>query len=297
MKLTIISGLSGSGKSIVLQAMEDFGYYCIDNLPLGLLSDFATQARIILHQGGASSEEVNRALDYVAVGIDARNIVGGLQHFPEIIAELKSEGIACEVCFLDADDSTLLKRFSETRRKHPLTQTDVSLAEALQIERKLLKVISENADLYIDTTHTNVHELRTIVQERIIGRRDESTMSLLFLSFGFKHGTPVDTDFIFDVRCLPNPHWEIALRPMTGLEQPVVEFLQQKPLVEQMFKQLKEFIEYWVPHFEAENRSYLTVAIGCTGGRHRSVYLVHRLMEYFKKHRDNVLVRHRELSE
>ncbi len=296
MKLTIISGLSGSGKSIVLQAMEDFGYYCIDNLPLGLLADFATQARIILRQGGASSEEVNKALSHVAVGIDARNLVGGLQHFPEIIADLKSEGIACEVVFLDSDDSELLKRFSETRRKHPLTRPDVSLAEALQVERELLKVISEGADLHIDTTHINVHELRSVVQERIVGRPDDSSMSLLFLSFGFKHGAPVDTDFIFDVRCLPNPHWEIALRPMTGLDQPVIDFLKQQSLVEQMFDQVKNFVEYWSPHFEAENRSYLNIAIGCTGGRHRSVYLAQRLMEYFQVKRDNVLVRHRELS-
>ena len=296
MKLTIISGLSGSGKSIVLQAMEDFGYYCIDNLPLGLLSEFAMQARIILRQGGASSEEVNKALSHVAVGIDARNIVGGLQHFPEIIADLKSEGIACEVVFLDADDSELLKRFSETRRKHPLTRSDVSLTEALQIERKLLKFISEGADLYIDTTLINVHELRTVVQERIVGRSNESSMSLLFLSFGFKYGVPVDTDFIFDVRCLPNPHWEAALRPMTGMDQPVAHFLKQQPLVEQMFDQVKSFVEYWAPHFEAENRSYLNIAIGCTGGRHRSVYLAQRMTEYFKEQRDHVLVRHRELS-
>ncbi len=296
MKLTIISGLSGSGKSIVLQAMEDFGYYCIDNLPLGLLSEFAMQARIILRQGGASSEEVNKALSHVAVGIDARNIVGGLQHFPEIIADLKSEGVTCEVVFLDADDTELLKRFSETRRKHPLTRSDVSLAEALKIERELLKVISEGADLHIDTTHTNLHELRTVVQERIVGKPDKSTMSLLFLSFGFKNGIPVDTDFIFDVRCLPNPHWETALRPMTGLEQPVINFLKKQKLVEQMFDQVKNFVEYWAPHFEAENRSYLNVAIGCTGGRHRSVYLAQRITDCFQAKRDNVLVRHRDLS-
>ncbi len=295
MKLTIISGLSGSGKSIVLQALEDFGYYCIDNLPLGLLSDFATQAQIVLRQGGASPEEVNKALSHVAVGIDARNLAGGLQHFPEIIADLKSEGTACEVFFLDADDSELLKRFSETRRKHPLTRPDISLAEAVQLERELLRVISEGSDLRIDTTHTNIHELRSVVQERIVGRPDDSMMSLLFLSFGFKHGAPVDTDFIFDVRCLPNPHWEVALRPMTGLEKPVTDFLKQQPLVGEMFDQIKSFVEYWSPHFETGNRKYLTVAIGCTGGRHRSVYLAQRMTDHFQKQRDHVLVRHREL--
>ena len=284
MKLLIVSGLSGSGKSVALHTLEDLDYYCIDNLPVGLLEPFAQQL--------LDNPPVGQ--DNAAVGIDARNQSEDLQRFPQMLAALRERGIQCEILYLQADDETLLKRFSETRRKHPLSKGSLSLADAIRQERSLLEPIAGHAALHIDTTHTNVHQLRDLIQERV-GAKTDGTLSLLFKSFGFKHGVPKDADFVFDLRCLPNPHWDARLRPLTGLDSDVVEYLGTQPLVDEMYEVIRGFLETWIPRFECENRSYLTVALGCTGGQHRSVYLAERLGRHFKTRYPSVLVRHREL--
>ena len=285
MKLIIVSGLSGSGKSITLHTLEDLNYYCIDNLPVDLLQAFARQ----MTDGG------EHAYENAAVGIDARNRADALRRFPEILSTIKASGLACELFYLQAEDDTLFKRYSETRRKHPLTGKDRPLADAIRLERELLEPFAAHADLIIDSTRTNIHQLRGLVRDRVEQRRDR-TLSLLFLSFGYKHGIPPDADFVFDLRCLPNPHWEAALRPLTGLDENVIDFLQRQPKVVDMLEHLRSFLDSWIPCFEAENRSYMTVALGCTGGQHRSVYLVEMLAAHFRHTRDSVLIRHRELS-
>jgi len=284
-KLIIVSGLSGAGKSVALHTLEDLDYYCIDNLPVSLLPAYAAR----MHD---DDDEIHR---HSAVAIDARGRADELAQFPRILHELKQGGIDCEIIFLQADDETLLKRFSETRRKHPLSNDEVSLAEALRLERELLGPIAANADLIIDTTHSNVHRLRDMLRERI-GADDNPGLSLMFESFGFKHGVPADADFVFDARCLPNPYWEPHLRPLTGRDEEVAGFLAGQPLVAELAQTLEGFLETWIPRFEADNRSYMTVAIGCTGGQHRSVYLVERLATHFQARRDNVLIHHRELT-
>lgn len=285
MRLIVVSGLSGSGKTIALQAMEDMGIYCIDNLPFKLLPSLAA------HLKNATRLQYKDA----AVGIDARNLADDFEEFPAVLEQVRAEGVQCEILFLTADDPTLLKRFSETRRKHPLSDTSVPLNEAIKAERQLLLPVAADADWHLDTSHTNVHQLRTLVRERL-GRSGQQTLSLLFSSFGYKHGVPADADFVFDVRCLPNPYWEPHLRPLTGIDADVRTFLEQQPAVGRMFEGIRDFLEIWVPHFEAENRSYMTVAVGCTGGYHRSVYMVERLGAHFRAIRGNVLTRHRELS-
>jgi len=281
MKLLIISGVSGSGKSIALHALEDQGYYCIDNLPLYLLPAFAQKMQRDATQLRA------------AVGIDARNLPHELQQFPEILAQIQSVGVQSHIIFLDASDATLLKRFSETRRKHPLN--NIPLAEAIRCERQLLEAIADKADLRIDTTSTNVHQLRDLISERI-GDGTHTRLSLLFQSFGYKHGVPLDADFVFDVRCLPNPHWEPHLRPLTGRDRAVIAYLERHAAVAEMQQDLIRFLQHWLPRFQQSNRSYLTIAIGCTGGQHRSVYLAERLTIHFRPIHERVLCRHRELS-
>jgi len=285
MKLIIISGLSGSGKSIALNTLEDLDYYCIDNMPIGMLSALVEQ---LLSNWGKDHQNI-------AVGIDARNSHGDLQHFPELLEDLAQSRLSVEIIFLEADDSTLLKRYSETRRKHPLTDGDMSLADAIKMERELLYPIAAQAALIVDTTHTNIYQLRELVRSRVMSEPTES-MSLLFQSFGFKHGIPSDADFIFDLRCLPNPHWEHKLRALTGQDDAVIEYLHAQSWVNEMEQQIKTFLEIWIPRFEQENRNYMTISIGCTGGQHRSVYMAERLCTYFKESRNNVLIRHRELS-
>lgn len=285
MRLFIISGLSGSGKSIALQVLEDLGAYCIDNLPVGLLPAFVAQMPTALHI----------TYENAAVGIDARNLVHDFAHFSDMLEHIKPQGIDCQIFFLEADDATLLKRFSETRRKHPLTSRTNSLTEAINIEREMLKPIAMNADWRIDTSRTNIHQLRDLIRDRV-GTRPTQSLSLLFMSFGYKHGVPGDADFVFDVRCLPNPHWEPELRARTGQDPQVVNYLEKQLHVNEMFMELKNFLETWLPRFEADNRNYLTVAIGCTGGQHRSVYLAERLTDHFRKNWSNVLTRHRELQ-
>lgn len=284
MRLLIISGTSGAGKSVVLHALEDVGAYCIDNLPMGLLSAFAQE------MAGAG-----RQYDTIAAGVDARNLNNAFTGFPELLKELRAQGINYEVIFVDANDDTLIKRFSETRRRHPLTDNEVPLEEAIIQERMMLQPVIANADMMLDTTRTNVHQLRDMAQKRI-GGRGKPEMSVLFESFGFKHGIPVEADFVFDVRCLPNPHWEPQLRALTGRDQEVVDFLECNDEVQQMFEDIRNLLENWLPRFAADNRSYMTIAIGCTGGQHRSVYFVERLSAWFRDRQHRVMTRHRELT-
>ncbi len=284
MKLVIVSGLSGSGKSVALHTLEDLGYYCIDNLPAGLLSVLALELSL-----------APNPVQHAAVGIDARNLPQALQQFSEILDQLVQRGIASEILFLTCETETLIKRFSETRRRHPLTNSGASLAEAVEQERALLEPISQRADLFIDTSQTNIHQLRGLVLSRV-ARQSSNRLSLMFESFGYKHGIPRDADFVFDARCLPNPHWQPELRSLTGRDSGVAEYLEADPQVEKMHQQLCSYLEQWIPAFEASNRSYLTIAIGCTGGQHRSVYLIERLARHFDPHYPNVVTRHRELS-
>ena len=284
-KMIIVSGLSGSGKSIALNTLEDLDYYCIDNLPVGMLK--------------AMSEQLNKEWGQnhkrIAVGIDARNSSDELENFPELLDKLNNQNLSIQIFFLKAENNTLLKRFSETRRKHPLTSKDVSLADAIELERQLLAPIASSADLYIDTTHTNIYQLRDLIRERVAGSSHEP-MSLLFQSFGYKHGVPSDADFVFDVRCLPNPHWESTLRPLTGKDDKVIDYLEKQPAAIEMLEHIKQFMITWIPKFEDESRSYMTIAVGCTGGQHRSVYITESLGEFFGTQRKNVAIRHRELS-
>jgi len=285
MNMVIISGLSGSGKSVALHALEDMDFYCIDNLPVGLLDAFASEIR---EQSRANGNDVG-------VGIDARNHPDQLSNFPNIIAGLRNKGIACKILFLQADDATLLKRFSETRRKHPLSGTDTPLSDAIDRERQLLSPIAANADMFIDTSHTNVHQLRDLVME-CQGNTEKAGFSMLLRSFGYKHGIPGDADFVFDARCLPNPHWQEGLRNLTGMDSAVVEYLEEEAVAREYYQQLETFLVNWVPRFREDNRSYLSIAIGCTGGQHRSVYLVERLAQHLNGRLCDIVTRHRELE-
>ncbi len=289
MKLIIVSGLSGSGKSVALHVLEDLDYYCIDNLPIGLLPALATQVNATVRLPEATGQ-----VKY-AVGIDVRNTDGNLEGVPAMLRELRGHRVDYEIFFLDANNATLLKRFSETRRKHPLSSQQRPLEEAIQLERQLLEPLTNAADLIIDTSLTNVHQLRDLVRQRVVDKPPR-TLSILFESFGYKHGVPADADFVFDVRCLPNPHWEPRLRALTGHDKPVAVFLENQSQVDHMYQDLIGLFDNWLPHFEADNRHYMTIAIGCTGGQHRSVYLVERLAGYFRDQGRHVLTRHRELS-
>lgn len=283
-QLQIVTGMSGSGKTIALHTLEDMGFYCIDNLPVSLLEAVA------LHLTG----EPEAIFCKTAVGVDARSQSSQIPQLPELVQNMRRRGLNCNVLFLDAQIETLIKRYSETRRKHPLSDSKRSLDEAIQHERQLLEPISTTADLRIDTSHTNLHELRDLIRNRV--GNDLTRASILFESFGFKHGIPQDADFVFDVRCLPNPHWQVGLRPYTGLDQPVADFLMSHTDTHEMLEDLYNFFERWIPTFEADGRSYLTIAIGCTGGQHRSVYLADQLTRHFEDQGMQVMSRHRELS-
>jgi len=285
MKLIIISGLSGSGKTVALHTLEDEGFYCVDNFPLGLLTSFTDHL---------SSQQIQIYED-IAVGIDARSGANDLKCFNQIIQTIKNKNIEIEVVYFQAEINELIKRFSDTRRRHPLTQKGIPLAEAIDIERNLLLPIAQDADLSLDTTHTNVHQLRALVKDRIISRPNKE-LSILFQSFGFKHNTPTDSDFVFDVRCLPNPHWEPSLRALTGQDPEVQEFFKRQDDVADMFNHIRNFMEYWIPKFAEQSRYYLTVSIGCTGGQHRSVYIAEQLNNYFRGKYSGVSLRHREME-
>lgn len=279
MKLFLISGLSGSGKSVALKVLEDSDYYCVDNLPVELLPSLIAN----LQQAGYSR---------CAVSIDARS--GGSMHeLPHYMDQLKQRGVDVHLLFLDAQTDTLVKRFSETRRRHPLSDDKLTLPECVQVERELLTEISSIGH-HIDTSDIGANTLRFWVKDFV--QIDRSQLTLLFQSFGFKYGVPLDSDLVFDVRCLPNPYYNEKLRPLTGRDAPVVEFLEHSPDAQKMYGDIRTFIADWLPCFIADNRNYLTVAIGCTGGQHRSVYLAEKLARHFKAEKQ-VLVRHRELSQ
>jgi UPF0042 nucleotide-binding protein len=284
-KLVIVSGLSGSGKTIALHTLEDAGYYCIDNLPLGMLPDLLDNM----------DNAAPGSYDLVAVAIDARSRVDSSDRFEEIMDHARQHSLQLKILFLTADTSRLLKRYSETRRKHPLSSGGLPLADAIQRERKMLEDIHANADLSIDSSNLNVHELRQIIIDQLLSQTT-SEMGVLIQSFGFKNGVPSDTDFVFDVRCLPNPHWEIDLRPLTGCDPAVARYLENYAEVGAMLESIHRFMADWIPQFEKENRSYLTISIGCTGGKHRSVYLAEQLATRFRENRANLSLRHRDMT-
>lgn len=278
MQLFLISGLSGSGKSVALKVLEDSDYYCVDNLPAELL---------------ASLVEHLRAAGYskIAASIDIRS-ANSLQRLPLLLTELRQQNIDVHMIFLDASNETLVKRYSETRRLHPLSDGILTLPECVARERELLTNISDVGHR-IDTSEVNASVLRLWIKEFI--RVDKAQLTLLFESFGFKHGLPLDADFVFDVRCLPNPHYDPLLQPLTGRDQPVIDFLEHSPQAMDMYTDIRDFIVRWLPCFVADNRSYFTVAIGCTGGQHRSVFLAEKLAQHFK-FEQQVLIRHREFK-
>lgn len=286
MQLFLISGLSGSGKSVALKTLEDAGFYCVDNLPAEMLSSLVEH----LLPAGYSN---------IAVSIDVRS-ANSVQRLPELMLQLMQKNLAVHVLFLDAQNDTLVKRFSETRRLHPLNDAASmangkqgrTLPECVQYERELLAEISSIGH-HIDTTELNANALRAWIKQFI--KLDRARLTLLFESFGFKHGIPLDADLVFDVRCLPNPYYNPVLRPLTGNDAAVIEFLENTPAVQDMFGDIRNFVERWLPCYVADNRSYLTVAIGCTGGQHRSVYLAEKLARHFEQ-QQQVLVRHRELA-
>lgn len=285
MKLIIVSGRSGSGKSTCLHVLEDLGYYCVDNMPASLLAALAERI----------AKENNNELNRVAVSIDARNLSGDLSKFREIFDRLDASTLDRQIIFLDAETDTLLKRFSETRRKHPLSNSDLGLLEAIKLEKELLAPIANLANLMIDTSTLTLHDLRDIVRDRVANHKP-NILALQFQSFGFKHGIPKDADMVFDLRCLPNPYWVNTLRGLTGLNKEVIDYLEAQPEVEKMYNDLKGFLENWIPSFERNNRNYITVALGCTGGQHRSVFLSEKLKKHFSQTISNIQVRHRELS-
>src|SRR5690606_11362878 len=287
MQLVIISGRSGSGKSSALHLLEDEGFYAIDNLPVSLLPELVQQLR-------AESAANQNALSHrVAVCVDARNATRDLSRFGELLRSLPTD-VHTEVLYLDADDHTLIKRFSETRRRHPLSDAQTALGEAIARERKLLEPIAMAAGLNLDTSSMNVHELRSVLRARVLGRATTG-LSLLFVSFGFKSGVPVDTDLAFDLRVLPNPHWHPLLRMQTGLDGDVIAYLDQQSEVNEMFNDIFQMLSKLLPRCVASNRSYITVSHGCTGGQHRSVYMAERLCRAFTSSFQDVQVRHREL--
>lgn len=284
MRLIIVSGLSGSGKSVALDAMEDMGFYCIDNVPAALLGGLINQ---IL-------ESRDALYDNMAVGVDARNRAADLESLPDLLHSLKDQGVRCEIVFLHAEDQILLKRYRETRRRHPLRTDEMSLQDAIRKERELLDSITYSADLVIDTTNTSIYELRELLSSRV-AVRETADLSIQIESFGFKHGIPFDADFVFDVRCLPNPYWEPKLRTLNGKDTAVREFLAGQDITEVMYADIIGFLRNRIPEYVAHNRNYLTIAVGCTGGQHRSVYLVERIVSDLQHDYPNVIIRHNEL--
>ena len=281
MRLVVVSGRSGSGKTVSLHVLEDLGYYCVDNLPVDMLPGLVSRLQ----------EDHPR----LAVSIDARNLPSDVHVLKDVLQELRKPDWQSEIIYLDADHKSLLRRFSETRRRHPLTNERVSLQEAIEREHVLLSPLASMADMTIDTSNLTHHELCGLIRDRV-ARKNTNGLQLLIQSFGYKHGMPADADFIFDVRCLPNPYWQPELRGLKGTDQLVAAFLQVCPEVEQMIEDIIRFLENWIPRFEADNRSYLTVGVGCTGGHHRSVYVTEQLVERALKSNLNVQIRHRDLK-
>ena len=285
MRIIVLSGLSGSGKSVALHMLEDLGFYCIDNIPAALLKPFISHA--------VRSPE--RTYERAAVGLDARNTAAEIATVPQLIDELRRSGLECEVIFLTATDEELLRRFAETRRKHPMSRHNIDLRAAMAMERQVLEPIVYGADLVIDTSRLGVHALRDLIRLRV-GEAHANRLSLTFESFGFKHGIPGDADFVFDARSLPNPYWEPALRGLTGRDAEVIRFLEGQTNVAALIGDIAQFIRARIPEYVASNRGYLTVAVGCTGGQHRSVYIVDKLVAQFAAEFPTVASRHTGLK-
>ncbi|MFA9459736.1 RNase adapter RapZ [Thiohalorhabdus methylotrophus] len=285
MELIVVSGISGSGKSSAIHALEDAGYYCVDNLPPDLLCELA---RVL----ASGPQPVNKA----AVGMDVRTRAH-LEDLPQALQRLEQEAfLDIRGLFLEANEASLLRRFSETRRRHPLAEGGHSLPEAIKLERRHLAPLAETADCILDTSAISVHTLRRRVQDFASGGVGGRPLTLLFQSFGFKHGIPMDSDLLFDIRFLPNPNYEPGLAELTGQDQAVIDYLEAQPELERRLSDIHRILADWVPSYAEEPRSYLTVSIGCTGGRHRSVFMVERLAKLFDDRAPHVLVRHRELG-
>lgn len=293
MQLVIISGSSGSGKSTALHVLEDIGFICIDNLPVSLLPTFAEHS--VMDSAAIDDSDTDNVR--YAISIDARNNCNDLEQLPTILAHSAIAKLSHQILFLDANEDVLIQRFSETRRKHPLSNNETDLQEAIVEERRLLRPVLDVADITIDTSDMKYHDLRDFVKRRFIDGSSDSA-AIMFLSFGFKYGIPKDADLVFDVRCLPNPHWKPELRALTGKDLAVAQFLDQQVPVEEMFQDIQQFLTRWLPRYQENNRSYITIAIGCTGGQHRSVYLSERLSQHFNTIdiSTNIQRRHRELT-
>ena len=282
MQLIIVSGRSGSGKTVALRVLEDLGYYCVDNLPVNLLPQL-----IVAVEG---------QYDRLAVSIDVRNLPDDPERLEALLHQVRNEGrVQFTSFFFDADNSTLLKRYGESRRLHPLSRKQLTLDEAIREETNLLAPLSSTADLHIDTTTLSIHDLSELIKTRVLGKK-ESELVVVMESFGFKYGISKDADFVFDARFLPNPHWIAELKPLTGLDQPVMDYLASQQDVMLFIQQIETMLTTWLPHLERNNRSYLTVAIGCTGGQHRSVFIAERLATAFRALGKNVQLRHRTLE-
>ena len=280
--LVVLTGMSGGGKTVALRALEDLEFYCVDNLPSVLLPELVEAAT----RGDSRRRRI-------AVGVDVRSRDEDFQHMPQVLSELAAT-VQVHLIFLDCSDAVLTKRFSETRRRHPLAVRGRSLADAIAKERRLLRPLMAIAERVIDSSDLNVHQLRRLIATGYA--QTTAGLTLMFQSFAFRRGLPLDSDFVFDARCLPNPHWEPTLRPLSGKDGPVREFLERQPIVGEYFVDTSRWLDAWLPRFEADDRSYVTISIGCTGGRHRSVYLVEKLAAHYRLSREGVLTFHRELE-
>ena len=281
--LIVLTGMSGGGKTVALRALEDLEFYCVDNLPSALLPELVDA----VVKGNAKRR-------LIAVGVDVRNRGADFAHMPTVLSQLAAAGVQVHLVFVDCRDEVLIKRYSETRRRHPLATRGMSLADAIVEERRLLRPLMAIAEKVIDSSELNVHQLRRLVATGYAQATEGLT--LMFQSFAFKRGLPLDSDFVFDARCLPNPHWHAHLRPLSGKDAPVREFLDTEPLVGEYFADTARWLDTWLPRFEQDDRSYVTISIGCTGGRHRSVYLVEKLAAHYRSRREGVLTFHRELD-
>lgn len=285
LRLIIVSGLSGSGKTVALHVLEDLGYYCIDNLPAALLKSAVNEVQ-------SRDKDSARLL---AVGIDARTRAEDLHSLPELLRELREQDVHTEIIFLHASDEILMQRYGESRRRHPLAEQGTELQTAIDSEREMLAEINNGADLIIDTSNISIYELADVIRRRV-DRRKSDALSVLIQSFGFKYGIPADSDFVFDLRSLPNPYWTLELRGLTGLDMEVSDFLNRQPEFTAMFEDIFSFLDRWIPRYRKSRRGYLTVAIGCTGGQHRSVCMTEKLVSKLRVKHDPVLLRHNSLT-
>ncbi len=282
-QMIIISGLSGSGKSIALQTLEDEGFFCIDNLPITFIPRFIEEI------------QQRQGISRLAIGVDARSFPEDLSEAESIFNQIEEcTALKPQILFLDANDDVLIKRYSHTRRRHPLSSTEKSLIDAINYERELLSPVRLRANVLVDTSFLNVHELRSILKQRLI-ENSKNSLFINIISFGYRNGVPLDADFVFDARMLTNPHWIPHLREYTGLDPEITNFFADTEDIQEFYNDIATFITKWLPTFKKGTRSYLTIAIGCTGGKHRSVYLAQRLFELLQAD-NHVLVKHREIN-